>query len=876
MRKRKIIGVIGEVAGVSPIARMVSHATATHRVVGKAARYTVAAIVKAIFGDGKDAAPGLTDPAERFTYVQSRKGLTAANLKAKENSYFVTLCVATAIACISPVVGLVQSGPRSPLAIVFVPLLFALIAIKAAYYREQIRARQLIPLKAWLVAKAKRMRAVSLISIFFAALLAVPGLAHADTIHADFTNRGDIPGTVLGTLTVDGGNPFTWALSSVSWVALYLSMCLFAYSIIHMLIDAAHTGNALEGKSGGWQMWYAILRLLVGVAMLEPWGGSGLCIGQRTLLEFEVVCNNFASDVLKQFVSNTLVAQTKTNSDGTTTTDGGTGLGIRGPMSGIDIAHELLQSELCIETYKHEPTTENWVGSTYTQPYFPIVPPVGGVRSGDGNRQVWDYGECGELSVPLTVKMPSQVAATSDSNATAFVEARVAAIGAIVASLRTGGLAAQMAKSNQGGYDTYTPWPTGVVATVGAIGATYDSTMEQASGTFLSSENATNNEELLSAVSTNGWPVMGALSRALGQSSVLVAGLAAQKPDYSGFSGRRDWPMTKEVLANENMLSDDWIAETKTPALFGVALAEPGDENGDFGTSILNSAMNPIGQAAIAWGATNSIDPIESEQRLGENMLTAAEVGVTAGTVVAVGAGNFFTKNAGAETAFNWLSPLARSLIVIAALIGISHAIVLPMMPFLISTYLFVDWIMFTGEALIAMPFAFAMWARADGSAEGIVSAAQKAGLVIIFNLLLLPVISVLGFIFCSYALPLAMQPVNKMFAASFVGAQGGSIIGIVVILSGLVLQCYVQYQVTLRVYSAISRIPNNLSSWFGASAAPTTTAGDAAASTHNTAIAAGNTTVQQGAAAAERASGKGAGPKPTEPPTSKIIRERD
>jgi conjugal transfer/type IV secretion protein DotA/TraY len=562
--------------------------------------------------------------------------------------------------------------------------------------------------------------------------------------------------------------------------------------------------------------------------------------------------SNFASDLWGQFATDTLIpkqqqADQTLQQANTGTATGGIGLGIPSPIGGLEIARQVLRSELCLATYQANPVLKSGI-LTRLNPYggtpIPTAPAVAGMKNADGDKQVWDYQQCGSIDVPLIVQLATTNSASltngTSSASQTYVSAKITAVGAIIQGVRNSGLAQKMALSRQPGSPAGSVWPTGVVSSLVSVGSAYDSAMMTSAGAFIYSENTSSYTKIANDAKTIGWVSMGAYSRTLSQASSTVTELASQPPMFNGpltpgtFTSSDPDLVINKMTANLKLLDDQWTAESAVPSLSGAELAGPGDANSDLIGRLINPISKPMTQALLGLGTTGATDPMRSIMNFGHVMMGIGEGAIATGAGVGFAFGNAISEKFGGPVVFQWVSAFVIPLICFVIFVGFTHAVIFPMMPYVSVLYLFCDWVLFVAEALIAVSLYFFFWFRMDGTE--LFGEHQKAGAIIMFNILLMPTLGVLGFEMVYYVLPIMIGFVNMTFGPAYVGIQGGHFVGLFIAFGGLAFQTYLLGQVTVRACSLIHEIVTRVPRWFGASADPHGASNDVSR-THNVVV---------------------------------------
>ncbi len=147
--------------------------------------------------------------------------------------------------------------------------------------------------------------------------------------------------------------------------------------------------------------------------------------------------------------------------------------------------------------------------------------------------------------------------------------------------------------------------------------------------------------------------------------------------------------------------------------------------------------------------------------------------------------------------------------------VAMVHAYILPMMPYIYMLFFVVGLLILVTEALIAAPIWALMHVRLDG--QEFADQVQKPGYMIVFNLILRPSLAVLGLIISMTVFSASIYFLNETFdiaaQATMPSDTGFALLGV---LSMLLIQTYLHYQLAVRSFSLIVSAPDRVTRWFG------------------------------------------------------------
>jgi conjugal transfer/type IV secretion protein DotA/TraY len=146
--------------------------------------------------------------------------------------------------------------------------------------------------------------------------------------------------------------------------------------------------------------------------------------------------------------------------------------------------------------------------------------------------------------------------------------------------------------------------------------------------------------------------------------------------------------------------------------------------------------------------------------------------------------------------------------------VGIIHAYVLPMVPFIQVLFFIIGLLTLLIEALIAAPLWAFFHIRMDG--QELVDNVQRPGYMIAFNLLLRPGLMILGLIMSMFVFGAVSWFISKTYTVAVVAAGGEHSVGPIGTIVMLVILTFLHYQTALRSFSLINQVPDRVSRWFG------------------------------------------------------------
>lgn len=265
--------------------------------------------------------------------------------------------------------------------------------------------------------------------------------------------------------------------------------------------------------------------------------------------------------------------------------------------------------------------------------------------------------------------------------------------------------------------------------------------------------------------------------------------------------------------------------------------------------SAVNGFFNWTGSGATATGHDVSGSEMQNMTEFGQNMINIAEtvlitvlgikaagtVGIIWHSIKAAGATATGNPVAGASAAtqaalgvamkaIGGLFAMIMALLSIFFTVGVVHAYILPMMPYIHFALFVMSMLIFVVEAMIAAP----LWAFIHIKLNGqeLIDHEQKTGYMLVFNLFLRAPLGMLGF-FLSFAIFNAMIFFLKLtfYPAVQAGVSTssdtfsvmGNNTGLVGTIIMIAMMTYLHFVIAMRSFSLISEVPNRVAKWFGA-----------------------------------------------------------
>lgn len=462
-----------------------------------------------------------------------------------------------------------------------------------------------------------------------------------------------------------------------------------------------------------------------------------------------------------------------------------------------------------------------------------------------------DYGACGRMQVVM--QRSAAAAATGGGNTALltareqFDSARLSALDALLGVARES--ATNIVLSRTAG----APQPDGPIdlSDVAQAIRTYEESLRSASTALLSAINGLSMDALKAEMKKGGWATSGTYYMTISRMFEAYHTLMSERPTLTIGSetdtGRRLLNEIAQPLAANGSgtllaLSDAWRNMIQTQPDISLRAVQAGTLSGDSTDphEVLDSALQG---PALRWSLSlldidlNKGSALSHMIHFGHFILTvfgwglvALVLAVAGGSIISgmvgfvsgtVASGGNPVAGGGAGLAAAMGSKVLQALMTFATLalvtlfvIGIIHAYVLPMIPYIQMFFFILGMLTLVVEGVIAAPLWAFFHIRMDG--QEFVDQVQRPGYMIVFNLLLRIPLALFGMFFSFLVFDIMLWFESVTFRATFMGATATNGYGLFGILVAMVMFSYLHYQVAMRSFSLIVQVPDRVSRWFG------------------------------------------------------------
>lgn len=564
---------------------------------------------------------------------------------------------------------------------------------------------------------------------------------------------------------------------------------ILGYGVISAIVQSAYTGKALGDR---WHQIWTPLRVIVGLGLLIPTPSTGFSPVHYLLRD--VVARggiNLADDSWGVFV--------KVVASGETTI-------LPVSSSGSTVAMAILQHEICAAVYNRAGSLWGWQA--------PLPEPAGDVAGlgipGFGKKAVWSYGPtCGHFSY------------TVPDNREGFSNARREAVKEIVSAYRTEAqryaqLAAETSGLSSADAMTKALGANGlsltIVQDIRTRGAAFDAKISEAAKTEAATVENESRSKLVKNAELEGFLSAGTYFRALGQISELTTALSNETVE--DVAPRTDGDFGLALDRAFAVLRLQISGETDRANLTANDFAAAGDE----GSNFLVKLLAPISRGLAEWGASSSAASGDAMSNLissGHAMLSIAWTAIGAGATLMVASSNWFSSAVGAGGAADFLLGWGNWVIGALMFIGALRAYVIPILPFLFILAAGIALVAALLEAMIALPLWCLKWLKMEGgddfAAEGV-----RMGLMLTVNVFLRPSLAILAYCGSYPVFNVVLRTMDSMWATAFLAQTGGAVVGLVGFLVMSIIQLYLTWYVSLKLFGQSWALPDRVLGWLG------------------------------------------------------------
>ncbi|OLP58123.1 hypothetical protein BJF93_05685 [Xaviernesmea oryzae] len=582
-----------------------------------------------------------------------------------------------------------------------------------------------------------------------------------------------------------------WGRTLQVFTSTLFAFCavLIAYSTVSGIVQSAYTGKALGDR---WHQIWTPLRVIVGAGLLLPLPSTGFSPAHYLLRD--VVARggiNLADASWGVFV--------QTVASGETTI-------LPVSSAGSTVAMSILRHEICAAVYNKAGKLWGW--------HAPSPEPAGSISGlgipGYAQKLTWSYGPtCGHFSYTIPDDRP------------AFSSARREAVAEIISAYRVEAKRyAELAAETSGvsSADAVTRAISGkvlsstIVQDIRTRGAAFDAKISEAARIEAATVEATSRSRLIENAKQEGFLSAGSYFRALGQISELTTAMTNEMPE--DVAPRTDGDFGLALDRAFEVLRLQVSGEADRANLSANDFAAAGDE----GSTFLVKLLAPISRGLAEWGASSSAGSGDAMSNLissGHAMLSIAWTAIAAGATLMVASSNWFSSAVGAGGAADFLLGWGNWAIGGLMFIGGLRAYVIPILPFLFVLAAGIALVAALLEAMIALPLWCLKWMKMEGG-DDFASEGVRMGLMLTVNVFLRPSLAILAYCGSYPVFDIVLRTMDAMWATAFLAQTGGAVVGLIGFLFMSIIQLYLTWYVSLKLFGQSWALPDRVLGWLG------------------------------------------------------------
>jgi conjugal transfer/type IV secretion protein DotA/TraY len=619
-------------------------------------------------------------------------------------------------------------------------------------------------------------------------------------------------GSIIGAADVN--TPYANAFAVLTAALAFFGGLFMAYHTVAGIVSSAYSGKVLGER---WHQIWAPLRIVLGFGLLIPVSGGFSSIHYILRDVVGVAAVQLANGVVGAYADTAFKS-----------VDAGVSQSKVSTMSGKDLADKFFDKEICAG-----------VVSKMSSGWFTIWPYTASHASNGqtiGNSTYWHYGDCGVISVEsVSGKANDGIFSTSEAqaalkafdqkrkDATEKLRGKVAALGFYdtlgtfidehSSSFDQAGATASAIKDLR----KESIIKPGIQDALNAAATEWNKSVGDAASTVFDTVSKKARESMKSDMPKYGFMVAGSYERSLSAISGLVSNVANV---VAGTTVADFDDATKNKVANAKMaaLSSNAVDSNDK------GMTDNNATNSDVISGIMQTIL-PSNLENMYTGQV-SADPIGDMIMFGNNLLTIASYSILATALLAgasVGTGQSIAGLVGlgaVQGIFEYVSSWFSWILMIMIIVGLMHSFVLPMLPMIMIFTMGVSWlIMFMEGAIAGVLWAF-VFIRMDGTE--FFDQKQSPGVGLLFNLLLRPALGMLAYCGMLLLLPALLNALNQVWQTAFslqTGNHGGfSLVWLWQWCAQMVMFCWMQWTITLRITSLIPTIADRVGHWMGIS----------------------------------------------------------
>lgn len=607
----------------------------------------------------------------------------------------------------------------------------------------------------------------------------------------------------------DADTPYGAAFAVFTSSLTFIASLFMGWHIVVGIVSSAYSGKVLGER---YHQIYAPLRVVLGFGMLVPIAGGFSSVHYLLRDVVGVAAVQMGNAPIVTYI--------------TAMAERGNSINVNS-IQGRSLAETILNLQTCAVTAQgYNDTVGVWVAPARVT----VVPEGRPLTYVSGNivpSTIWDFGDCGSLTFRLP-NIEGEFLENMERKLVDFHEARTRATDDFIVDISSA-FADQEKFGEFFARKHYDPETTrqhvdemkrhgliheDIVGLMRESSEKWNRAIAAAAAEVYADAGRGNKEKLVERINKFGFMVAGSYERTLSQMSGVVVGLANDVPSST---------LSSPGYRYKNAFEAGLAAMQQARRERNVEAAGNDDLYATDGGGAMETVLSWVAPSMYNMKIQHdSPDPVGDMIAFGHNLLGGA-----AAAIAAMALGNATADAAGGSAlalvgfggfvagALKYLLSWLGYLVLIALIVGIMHAYILPMLPMIMVFVMGVSWLVLFLEAAIAgVLWAFA-FVRMDG--QEFFDRNQAPGVSLLFNLFLRPAIGMLAFIGGLLLLPELLRGLSAVWDDAFYVQTGNvTLLAAIQWVVGLILFTWMQWHLSLRLYGLIPTIADRVGHWMG------------------------------------------------------------
>jgi conjugal transfer/type IV secretion protein DotA/TraY len=673
-------------------------------------------------------------------------------------------------------------------------------------------------------------------------------------------------------------------LSYYSYGMLVIGSFLLLYYLVRMIAETAHTGRP-GGRAN--QLW-APIRTVLAIGLLVPLA-TGLNSGQMIVLNLASEGSALASNTWALFVS-TVGSNIAQGASAAVSSQSSAD-------AQSQAVYSYFMTQVCVSAYNQLLSQSGFTGalSATGLPAFnwqmqantSSMPPSG-TLTGWGNG--WDQTECGQMQTesPAVISPPAGAnQGTGGSSLSSQMSTTAAGLSTTIINAENNAWQNDVVSPMSAPVNTYltavmanNPAPVSIQTTLAGYIQKYNADLSSGVASAVSTASGAINTALNDDAAALGWLSAGSMYMTIARlnstiSEAMMYAPSVSAPDMGKIKTERsggkvamsvledialpilapfntqlppslETRLTEIMSQASNLLAVQGTGANSATAFTlesGQVAAASGPETNTGGLlKIINIIMSKIQGTSPSTAAGKSATDVGNSTWLGNMVPTGgfpiSDLSVVGSNLLKMGGALYLAATAASvsvvgNSAGSGLATILFAFGTVLFAPGIALAYVLPLLPFMHFLFAVFGWLLALVEAVIEVPL-FAL-AHLDPEGEGVLPQATRQGYHLLLQLILRPLLIIIGLIVSILLMNGMIDFLNLIFNATVFGVQTSSNVNMFSQIVYTVIYASIAYSICNACFKAIDYIPNHALRWIGGSGDQHDSGGHVGHATSNT-----------------------------------------